>query len=220
LDSDDLFLPDKLAVQAQALEANPEIGLVYSNGTFFRDDPIAITGRVLDSMPTPTGNAFPDLLRGNFLFPPVILLRRLCLDQVGIFDENPDFYGVEDYELWLRIAARFPFLHLPGDVAAIRRHENSISSHFTIHKSRVLRVLQHIEKLHPDLTRTYRQQLYEGYARNYGGLALAQLRQHQILPALNNGRLAFSYVLRKPRMGVQAFVAWWKRRKQRRAAQV
>lgn len=219
LDSDDLFWPDKLAVQVQALEAHPEIGLVYSNGTFFRDNPTAVTGRVLDGMPTPTGNAFPDLLRGNFLFPPVILLRRRCLDQVGVFDENPDFYGVEDYELWLRIAARCSFLYLPGDVAAIRRHENSISSHFAIHKSRVVKVLRHIENLHPDLTRTYRQQLSEGYARNYGGLALAQLRQRQILPALNHGRLALGYVLRQPKMGVQAFIAWWKRRKQRRAAQ-
>ena len=220
LDSDDLFWPDKLAVQAQALKANPDVGLVYSNGTFFRQEPAMITGRVLDGLPTPTGNAFPDLLRGNFLFPPVVLLRRVCIDQVGMFDENSDFYGVEDYEFWLRIAAKFPFLFVPGDVAAIRRHENSISSHFAIHKNRVLKVLHHIETLYPDLTQTYRQQLHEGYARNYGGLALAEMKQRRIFSALSCSRSAFCYMLRNPRVGIQAFIEWWKRRKQRQASRI
>ena len=35
LDSDDLYLPDKLALQVPALDENPKVGMVYSSAHFF-----------------------------------------------------------------------------------------------------------------------------------------------------------------------------------------
>jgi glycosyltransferase involved in cell wall biosynthesis len=127
LDSDDVFFPHKLALQVAALEGCPEVGMVYSDGCFFRDDPGQPTGRVQDGLPTPSGDIFADLLRGNMLAPPVVLIRRSCLDLVGEFDEHPDLCSVEDYDLWLRIAAQFQICYVAGEVAAIRRHRKSIS---------------------------------------------------------------------------------------------
>jgi glycosyltransferase involved in cell wall biosynthesis len=44
LDSDDLFLPDKLARQIAALAQTPAAGVVYSNGLYFRTTPDAPVG--------------------------------------------------------------------------------------------------------------------------------------------------------------------------------
>jgi glycosyltransferase involved in cell wall biosynthesis len=218
LDSDDLFLANKMALQLAAFEAHPEAGLVYSNGHFFRDHPGQPIGYVLDGLPTPSGDVFPELLRGNFLAPPAVLVRRVCLDAVGLFDERPDFFAVEDYDLWLRIAAQFPVIYALGDVAAIRRHQQSISRDVAALRRRVLRVLDKMEVLYPQLMSQHRGARHEAYARNHGAIALAELKQGHILPGFSHGLRAFAHTLRMHRLGTDAFTAWWQRRSRRRGA--
>ncbi|MDE3088149.1 MAG: glycosyltransferase [Chloroflexota bacterium] len=218
LDSDDLFLPNKLARQVDALSSQPETGMVYSNGIFFRDTPDAPTGRVLDGLPTPSGNVFGELLRGNFLAPPVVLIRRACLDAAGEFDERPNFFGVEDFDLWLRIAARFQVQYVPGDVAAIRRHSQGISRDVAALRTRAVRVLVEMELLYPELMREHRAARHEAYARNHGAIAAAELQQWHLLSGASHGLAALSHTLRMPGLGSSAFAAWWKRRALRRGA--
>jgi glycosyltransferase involved in cell wall biosynthesis len=218
LDSDDLFLPGKLALQLAAFEQHPEAGLVYSNGYFFRDDPQAPTGHTLDGMPTPTGDALADLLRGNFLTSPVVLVRHDCLDVVGRFDERPEFFAVEDYDLWLRIAAQFPFVYVPGDVAAIRRHGQSISRDAAGLRSRALAILVKLEANHPGLTSSQRAALNEGYARHHGAIAVALCQRRQLLAGLAHVLRAFRYSLHTPGLGTKAFFEWIRRRRLRGTA--
>jgi glycosyltransferase involved in cell wall biosynthesis len=218
LDSDDLFLPDKLALQVAAFEAHPAAGLAYSNGHFFCDDPVHRTGYVLDGLPTPSGDIFPELLRGNLMSPPTVLIRRSCLEAVGVFDERPDFFAVEDYDLWLRVAACFPIIYVPGDVAAIRRHQQSISRDVATLRRRVLRVLAKMDALYPQLMREHRAARHEAYARNHGAVALAELERAHIALGLWHGLLAFTHALQMPGLGANAFVAWWQRRDKRRGA--
>jgi len=215
LDSDDLFFPDKLVTQVAAFGAHPEAGLVYSNVYFFREDPSQPTVHALDGLPSPSGDAFADLLRGNVLAPQAVMLRRACLETVGVFDENPDFFAVEDYDLFLRVAAMFPAIYVPGDVAAVRRHSESISRDAANLRSRFILVLQKMEAMYPDLVRQHRDALNEGYARNHGAVALAQLEQGEILPALGHLVQAFRYNLRTPGYGTRAFLQWVRRRRVR-----
>ncbi|MDH4187238.1 MAG: glycosyltransferase [Nitrospira sp.] len=215
LDSDDLFLPGRLARQVAALAEHPEAGLVYSNGYFFREAPGAPMGRVLDGLPTPSGDVLPDLLRGNFLSTPIVLFRRTCLDVVGMFDERPDIVAVEDYDFWLRIAAKFPVIYAPGDVAAIRRHGQSISGDVATLRTGVLRVLAKLEATYPHLARQHRDALNEGYARNHGAVALARLEQRQILSGLGHAFQALGYSLRTPGLGTKPFLEWIGRRRAR-----
>lgn len=217
LDSDDLFLPSKLAHQLRTFESHPEAGLVYSNGRFFRDDPEEPTGYVLEGLPTPSGDALADLLRGNFLAPPVVLIRRACLDAVGTFDERPDFFAVEDYDLWLRMAAQFPVIYVPGDVAAIRRHKEGISHDVGSLRACAILVLAKLEALHPHLSRQHREALNEGYARNHGAVALARFQQRQILGGLSHVMKALRYGVGTPGFGTRALRAWIQRRRVRGA---
>jgi GT2 family glycosyltransferase len=215
LDSDDLFLPGKLALQLAAFGRHPEAGLAYSNGYFFRDDPQVPIGRALDGMPTPTGDALPDLLRGNFLTSPVVLVRRACLEAAGLFDEDPALFIAEDYELWLRLSAHFPFVYVPGDVAAIRRHRQSISRDVAALRGCALLALAKLEARQPDRRISYATAFNEGYARNHGAIAMALLQQGQLPGGLSHAFQALRYGLGTPGLGTKALLQWLRRRRLR-----
>ncbi len=219
LDSDDLFLSHKLAAQQAILAQNKQIDVVYSNGYFFRKNPRQPTGHVLDGMPTPSGHVFSDLIRGNFLFPPVLLVRRKCLEKVGLFNENPAFFGVEDYELWLRLAANCSFFYLPGDVAAIRRHPGSISRDTVALRQRVLLILAQIENSQPDAARLHRQAFHEAYVRNHGAVSMAAFKRKSMATGLRHGFKAFQHSLQIPTVTLRTFKHWRQWRKQRESAQ-
>jgi len=219
LDSDDLFLAGKLAGQSAALAAHAEAALVYSNGYFFSDDPTAPISRVLDGLPTPSGDAFADLLRGNFLFPAVTLIRRSCLDAVGAFDEALTLRGVEDYDLWLRLAARYPILYLPGDVAAIRRHTDNLSKNPATIRMGALQVLEKMRTAAPDLVQRHFAEWHEGAARCHGAILRQRLREWRIGAACPHAVHALIHAVRTPGGGLPALLAWYQRRAMRHGAQ-
>jgi GT2 family glycosyltransferase len=63
------------------------------------------------------------LKRFNFVRGGTPLVRRAVFDAVGGFDEALANHG--DYEMWLRIASRFPIRFLPRVVYLYRAHEGS-----------------------------------------------------------------------------------------------
>lgn len=211
LDSDDLLLPDKLAVQAAALAQNPAAGVVYSNGVYFRTTPAAPVGRVLDGLPAPSGAVFGALLVGNFLAPPVVLVRRAALDATGLFDESPDFFAVEDFDLWLRLAAHTPFVYAPGDVAAIRRHTGGISRNTARLRRGVLTVLAACDRRFPALMRQHAAARHEAYALSHGAVAVAEVRARHWRPALDHGARAAGHLMHLPGLGIPALRAWRQR---------
>lgn len=211
LDSDDLFLPDKLAVQTAALAQNPAAGLVYSNGIYFRTTPADPVGRVLDGLPTPSGWVFGELLAGNFLAPPVVLMRRRALDAAGLFDESPAFVAVEDFDLWLRLAVLTPFVYAPGDVAAIRRHAGGISRNTANLRRGVLNVLAACDRRSSELMQQHAAARHEAYALSHGAVAAAEARAHHWLAAMTHSLAAGNHLLCLPGLGVPALRAWRQR---------
>ncbi len=118
LDDDDVWLPHKLLQQVRALEAHPEAAVVYS--PYFIRFP-GQTELLSIHNDAPSGLIFREmLLRGNHCGAPIAtLVRRDAFDATGCFDE-----GVptgEDYDMWLRLAFRFPFAFVPGPVAVRER---------------------------------------------------------------------------------------------------
>ena len=214
LDSDDLFMPGKLAWQLYALELHPQAALVYSDGSYFRDDPGRPTGRLLKGLPTPSGDVLSELLRGNFLVSPaMLLLRRSCLEEVGPFDEDPDLWLSEDYELWLRIAARFPIVYAPGNVASVRRHTESLSRDVATLRARALVALRKLEDRYPQAVHQRGAAINEGYARNHGAIAATLWGERKLLPAARHSLHAVRYSLRTPGLGTVAFAEWIRRRR-------
>lgn len=105
LDSDDEWLPGKLERQLQTMEASPGAFLCHTNEIWIRN------GRRVNPMKKHQkfgGWIFEKALPLCVISPSSVLVDRRLFDEVGLFDES--LPACEDYDLWLRVCARFPVL--------------------------------------------------------------------------------------------------------------
>jgi hypothetical protein len=82
------------------------------------------------------------LLRTNFIPSPTVVFRRECLARVGLLEEAAP--GVEDWDLWVRIAEVYPVL-ATEEAVAVWRQPTAGSGQFT---SRGERLHQEARRLH------------------------------------------------------------------------
>jgi len=126
LDSDDQWLPGKLAQQIEALERNHAVGLVCSNAfVIHQDDEIPIQP-YLQWYQGQSGRVLNALLENNFVIASTAVVRRSILSQVGFFGEEPMLRFGEDYDLWLRMASTSE-IHYISKALAVYRDDPSIS---------------------------------------------------------------------------------------------
>lgn len=123
LDSDDLWIPEKLSrcLAATTLEteavSHPEtiVNDGVATGVTRAASPIGVTSRAL-------------LFNGNCLSPSAVMVKRSVLEEVGGFDEDPDIITAEDFDLWLRLSARgttFAFVDTPLGQYTLHAANNS-----------------------------------------------------------------------------------------------
>ncbi|MCL1464460.1 glycosyltransferase [Argonema galeatum] len=138
LDADDIWTTDKLEAQFRALQDNPQAAVAYSWCDFVDE-----SGKFLHrgSYSTVTGNVCEKLLLGDFLdngSNP--LIRRQAFSEVGGFDES--LPAAQDWDLYLRLAARYNFVAVPSTQILYRVSANSISSNVYRLESACLQVLE------------------------------------------------------------------------------
>ncbi len=121
LDSDDTLLPKSIERRAETLEKYSHIDVVYSNVLMVSAEgqPLALYTQVRPG-PRPSGIVFFEQARANLMPVHAFMFRRRCLDDVGLFDEQ--LPSLEDYDFWLRMAARFQFMYLDEPLARYRVH--------------------------------------------------------------------------------------------------
>jgi len=123
LDHDDLWTADKLEAQLRALQENPQAGVAYSLVHCIDE-----AGRFLHacSRITASGDVYARLLVTDFLDTVSNpLIRKEALDQVGGFEES--FASADDWDILLRLAARYPFVCVPAVQVLYREHPDSLS---------------------------------------------------------------------------------------------
>lgn len=130
LDADDLWTNDKLEKQLAALETNLEAAVAYSRTSYidekgnflYQGNPVSFNGNVLR-----------ELLLTNFLIngsnP---LIRKKAIDSVGMFD--PLLKSSEDWDYYLRLAIKYPFVAVPEYQILYRKSGNNMSSNVEIMK--------------------------------------------------------------------------------------
>lgn len=101
LDSDDYWLPDKLAQQEKFHQQNQHYRISQTQEQWIRKGRRVNPGKIHAKQ---AGDIFEKCLQLCCITPSSVLLERNLLEQVGRFDE--DLPACEDYELWLRIASR------------------------------------------------------------------------------------------------------------------
>ena len=91
------------------------------------------------------------LFKGNSLSTSATVVTRAAVLNVGGFSEDPRFNGVEDYELWLRLAqsgCRIAYRHEPLGTYSVGSH--GVTSRLEEHYAHCLNVLQaHFESWRP-----------------------------------------------------------------------
>ena len=105
LDSDDVWRPEKLERQLTALAAAPEHLVCHTDEIWVRDGRRVNPGRRHAKR---GGRIFRHCLPLCAISPSAALIHHSVFDTVGGFDE--DLPACEDYDLWLRITARYPVL--------------------------------------------------------------------------------------------------------------
>jgi glycosyltransferase involved in cell wall biosynthesis len=117
LDDDDVRLPNSLDLQVVALQQMPEAALIYGQALFGGATDRISQDRYPESCPT--GDVFWQLLPQNFIPAGSVVFRRSCLSSVGMLDRS--IAGIDDWDLWLRIAALYPVAALDQPAVVWRR---------------------------------------------------------------------------------------------------
>ena len=140
LDADDRWLGAKLEAQTAALVAKPHAHWVFCDARI-----VNARGDQLGRWTFPTDVETQRDLLGRLFSANIVagsgsgvVARRSCLIDAGLFDEN--LRSVEDLDMWMRLAARYPFAHAPGEHVAITRHAASMSRNLDVMRKHLLAV--------------------------------------------------------------------------------
>lgn len=123
--SDDRWRPDKVAAQAQYLEAHPEVALVHSNALR-----IDAHGRPLREMNLSqrqnSGRLFEAIVqRTGGINTASCLYRRSVYDHIGYYDPT---FSFEDTDFWLRLTDRFEVGYIDACHVDYRWHGENLSA--------------------------------------------------------------------------------------------
>jgi glycosyltransferase involved in cell wall biosynthesis len=127
LDSDDVWMPQKLELQVDALRGSAagwcysQFELMDADGSlrplpvdYFRPKSVEIVHELL---------TFKSTIRM-----PAVVVKRSVFDAVGRFSEDPRLLLGEDHELYLRLGLRTPVIVVPSALTRIREHEGRTSA--------------------------------------------------------------------------------------------
>ena len=127
VDADDLWLPRKLERQVACL-VEKKVSWVICDVEHFDDR----SGRIIKSTHKAlhAGDVLEALFLQNFIATPTPLIHKNVFEQVGLFSESTEYNFTTDWEMWMRIALRYP-LGVVWQVLARRRvHSSSLDQHF------------------------------------------------------------------------------------------
>ncbi|MBW4056649.1 MAG: glycosyltransferase family 2 protein [Proteobacteria bacterium] len=121
LDGDDFWEPEKLSVQVSAARLNPNSGLIVVDGVMFDNSGTLETSLLfkpwckdLPEGSVTTGCYYHQFLQGTFIYTTSqVMIPAKVFETVGMSDMR--FKAASDYDLYIRIAARF-------DVTIIKEH--------------------------------------------------------------------------------------------------
>lgn len=156
LDSDDLFVPDKLKAQLRKMEGE---GAAFSQTSYFR---YASDKKVLELDQSGKWNAFPAMIGGCGIATPTVMLRRDIIDEGFRF--RTDIPQAEDVCLWLILGARYGAMGINEALSIVRMNNTSTANDRARQKAGVDTIIRFVESdpvflqhtQHVEILRKYR----------------------------------------------------------------
>jgi glycosyltransferase involved in cell wall biosynthesis len=170
LDADDIWLPGKIKAQVEFFRQNPDFSLVHTNTWIMENGDTCYPTFV--SLKPPSGNAFNTLFLSNHISTLTVMLKRDCLEGLNGFDENKALIGLEDYDLWLRIALKHKIGYLDEILSVYRIHDANISDESKLIQSNLFLIekleksFEHAEVDHQNLILSKKKNIYYRWACN------------------------------------------------------
>lgn len=151
LDSDDLWLPDKLEKQIKYLQEHPDVDMVYGNGIIFGNT--KDSGRSLISHKKARQLSKKVTLRDEFMKSTIrsstILIRKNILDELGGFD--PNLRVCVDGDFSLRTLSKYKVAFMDDILIRYRKHDGNISSNREQRMIHSIRLIQNLLSNKPEL---------------------------------------------------------------------
>ena len=174
LDADDLWLPDKLAVQLEIARRTPGSGLIACDGCEFgapSSRPFLLSGAAGVALSATrdrqvTGEFHRDFIRHvNIRCPAQTLMPRHVVDRVGPFAD----FEAQDYEYYLRVSALYPVTFHKESLVRWRDREEGLSGprvcrELTWARQRLAVLDDYSRRCPPHLHATVRRQIALGRA--------------------------------------------------------
>ena len=127
LDSDDLWKPDKLMKQIEALSEESSRECVHTNFALLSKEADRWTEGPAKWEPA-FRNYFCEFIHGRRFRMSSLLASKRCLEHIGGFDEKiPGRYS-EDLDLFLKISEKFPIGYIREPLVLYRRHAQSTTA--------------------------------------------------------------------------------------------
>lgn len=195
LDSDDVWLPEKLALQIASLRSHPERG--WSDTAFSVIDESGEPLRASRWWPAADGWILESLIEmETVIATSSLIVRRGLLEQVGGFDHQQRM--CEDYDLFLRIAGLTEMDGIRETLLLKRRHAENYTDDAIALEDRG-RALEKILAVSTD--RSLRTTLHRERAKVAAGLARSQ--------AVGGGRWAALCTLARSLQYSWGYREWW-----------
>jgi len=141
LDSDDLWMPDKLSMQVDFFNKNKEALICQTEEIWIRNNVRVNPKKRHKKL---SGMIFEPSLCLCMVSPSAVMIKKELFEAVGLFDEN--LPACEDYDLWLRISSGYP-VYLIDTPLIIKRggHDDQLSQAPGLDKYRIQAIKKIIE---------------------------------------------------------------------------
>jgi glycosyltransferase involved in cell wall biosynthesis len=168
LDSDDLWLPDKLRVQLEALATIPDCRWCFTGFECIGEHGEARPALGPKPLAARCGWMLEPILQEDVLIAmPSVLAEKSLVTEVGAFDESLNL--CEDYDLWLRLAVRAQAVALPAQLTKVRVHAASYA------RERKVEAFELLERVFQKLLKDLAEENLRGLARRRYARALIAL---------------------------------------------
>jgi glycosyltransferase involved in cell wall biosynthesis len=137
LDSDDTWFPTKIEKCVASLESGSDL---VCHAEYWIDE--SGKSRLVAYGPSEAATHHNLIYKGNRISTSATMVRATLLKEVNGFDVSPELISTEDYDLWIRLAAksnRFAFINEP--LGEYHRHDNNVSANIEKHLAAELALL-------------------------------------------------------------------------------
>jgi glycosyltransferase involved in cell wall biosynthesis len=137
LDSDDTWFPTKVERSVSSLENGSDL---VCHAEYWIDE--SGKSRLVTYGPSEAATHHNLIYKGNRISTSATMVRATLLKEVNGFDTSPELISTEDYDLWIRLAAKsnkFAFIDEP--LGEYHRHDNNVSANIEKHLAAELALL-------------------------------------------------------------------------------